>query len=331
LRWTHQELKIFFESNAKYLSENIKSGKHYDGLIVVISCHGMEHHIVTSNQNLYSRLAIFRTFAWFPVLREIPRFFLFDCCSGGDARVEVAANEDASKGVEVANIFDGARAKDWWVGQDFNPNHRLARVDAANEGFVSKLNLDTGSYVVHQFYEKYCDALANHSKPTPFISEMFTAIQDDLQAAGKQLPEAVWNADTKYLVFGKNKNTKKKIVNDVDMLESELGNGNEDEQKYDLSDEDIDQYKSNKKVEIVYEDDGMIEMQNTKSLNDQMEGGAPQTTIQNDAISASQHVDALMVELADMNEPENENDIAFNVNPQIDDCSHHGPQTSTQL
>jgi len=52
-------------------------------------------------------------------------------------------------------------------------------------------------------YEKYMEALDKNQ--APFIHEIFDSIQTELQKAGKQMPECVWNDDTRYLVFKKNK------------------------------------------------------------------------------------------------------------------------------
>merc|ERR1712039_199894 len=101
----------------------------------------------------------------------------------------------------------------------------MGRVNAANEGFVSKCNQSNGSYVIYQFYKKYMDALSDLTKPTPFISDIFTSIQNKLHKEGKQLPESVWNADTKYLVFEKNKHHN---MADVDMLQSMMPTADEE-------------------------------------------------------------------------------------------------------
>merc|ERR1711997_583571 len=55
-------------------------------------------------------------------------------------------------------------------------------------------------------YTKYVEALESR-KSTPFIHEIFDEIQKELQAEKCQLPECIWNDNTRYLVFKKrNKN-----------------------------------------------------------------------------------------------------------------------------
>merc|ERR1712130_353064 len=76
--WNEKELKVFFEENALHLSQNIDSGKKFDGLILIISSHGIPDYIVSSDYKLYSRLAIQRTFSFYPILRTIPRLIIFD-------------------------------------------------------------------------------------------------------------------------------------------------------------------------------------------------------------------------------------------------------------
>merc|ERR1711933_693953 len=83
--WNEQSLKSFLEEKARFLSENIGRGRCYDGLILVISCHGISGFLCTSDYRLYSKFAIHRTFSMFAILREIPRFILYDCCQGADS------------------------------------------------------------------------------------------------------------------------------------------------------------------------------------------------------------------------------------------------------
>merc|ERR1712130_970474 len=68
-------------------------------------------------------------------------------------------------------------------------------------GFTSSLNSLTGSHLIYKMYKKYIAALDDSSKPMPFIHEIFDEIQTELQQEGKQLPECVWNDNTRYLTF----------------------------------------------------------------------------------------------------------------------------------
>merc|ERR1712129_330821 len=235
IRWTQEGIQTFIEERAHFLSDNIGKGMMFDSLILIISCHGLAQHIITSDLKKYSNLAILRTFAYYAVLREIPRFVLFDCCSGGSSKQKSDATQetkdDKGKAVEVDDIMDGDEDHEYWIGDDKNPNHRLARVEAANEGFISVLNKANGSYVVYKFYQKYCEALdkKKNGNPMPFLYEIFDEIQQELQDAGKQLPESVWNTDTKYLIFASNKKKDVKMNNDVEMLDEIVQDGVKEE------------------------------------------------------------------------------------------------------
>merc|ERR1712150_103814 len=97
---------------------------------------------------------------------------------------------------------DVPQGQQWKQGQA-NPDHLLARVNAANEGFVSRLDSRYGSMAIHAMFQKYMDALDNGQ--SPFVHEVFDEVQTELHEAGKQMPECTWNDDTRYLVFKKNK------------------------------------------------------------------------------------------------------------------------------
>merc|ERR1711920_1112598 len=98
---------------------------------------------------------------------------------------------------------DVKQGQDWIHGQE-NPDHLLARVNAANEGFVSGLNSRFGSFLIYSLFEKYNEALDKGQ--SPFIHEVFDAIQTELQKKGKQMPESVWNDGTRYMTLSLKKN-----------------------------------------------------------------------------------------------------------------------------
>merc|ERR1711920_586676 len=102
VRWTEETLKQFFEKAARYLSINIGRGKCFDGLICIISCHGIPRFICTSDYKLYSKVAIHRTLSQYVNLRGIPRLFLFDCCQGANSIQE--ANDPAVELQKSASI-----------------------------------------------------------------------------------------------------------------------------------------------------------------------------------------------------------------------------------
>merc|ERR1712228_796324 len=147
--WNEQQLKAFFESKALYLSQNIDVCKKFDGLVLIISSHGIPDYIVTSDYKLYSKLAIQRTFSFYPILRTIPRFILFDCCSGNESKAiaptivdvdekkdEMNKNldsDDLDKKIDEENIFGGDATVKWGINEK-NPDHLMGTVQSANEG-----------------------------------------------------------------------------------------------------------------------------------------------------------------------------------------------------
>merc|ERR1712228_218663 len=116
---------------------------------------------------------------------------------------EEVKEEDKEKKIDVRDIFGGHENYKYWVDDEENPDHRLARVNAANKGFTSSMNYTTGSHVIYKMYSKYIDAIDGKRKPFPFIHEVFDEIQTELQAEGKQLPESVWNDNTRNIIFKK--------------------------------------------------------------------------------------------------------------------------------
>ena len=213
--WTQNDLKCFLEEKAEYLDNNIVSGRCYDGLVVIVSSHGVPYKVCTSDYKTFSKVAIHRMFSLGRQhSRTIPRFFLFDCCSGGNQRECAESEGDEFEAAETGKHFSaehiGNGAEQPWLVGESNPDYMLARVEAANLGFQSKLNKEFGSYVIYAFYVK---SMENVKRKQPqFIEEMFYEIQDELHSLGKQNPEYIWNNNTKYIMFGKNE----KRIHDMD-------------------------------------------------------------------------------------------------------------------
>eukprot|EP01083_Nonionella_stella_P233069 821572_1 len=209
--WTEKELVEFLEDKAtrleKYQDErpinccsccHDKTSKGYDGLVVVVSGHGISRSICTSDYKKISKEAIHRIFsASHPKLRRVPRLFLFDCCSGNNELEQRESSSDHSdekhtlleKGKVMTTTsmpdekefgkqvsVDDVSNKQLWVDGDNNPDYRLAMIQAANYGFQSKLLTNTGSYMIHSFYEKTMDVLAQNKRT--FIYETFEQIQE---------------------------------------------------------------------------------------------------------------------------------------------------------
>eukprot|EP01084_Bolivina_argentea_P005685 10726_1 len=135
--WTEKELKDFLTDRAHYLERNIEI---YDGLIVIVSGHGIRGNICTSDLKKFSKLAIHRIFSSaHPKSRNIPRLFVFDCCAGNNQQERPTSisddSHDIAKHISLDDVDgDGDFAQPWIKG-DHNPDYQLAVISAANPGF----------------------------------------------------------------------------------------------------------------------------------------------------------------------------------------------------
>eukprot|EP01084_Bolivina_argentea_P099205 178331_1 len=202
---------------AKYLDRN----KHkYDGLVVIISCHGANDNIITSDYKLISKTSIHRIFSSKkPKIRQIPRVFVFDCCSGSNEREDdfrldnindkgkgkSILNDDDEKGNddEMRSILNQHVEEDTsviWARDEDNPDYKLVKIHAANEGFQSKMDCESGSYVITAFTNKTIDNIMvwNNSRN---LRKIFDGIQEELHQKGKQLMENVYNNKTGNIKF----------------------------------------------------------------------------------------------------------------------------------
>eukprot|EP01084_Bolivina_argentea_P214558 364242_1 len=213
--WTENEIKYFLEEKSGFLDDNIETGNYYDGLIVVVSCHGLENYLCTSDYRTFSKQYVHRIFSWtHPKTRTIPRLFIIDCCSGDQEYVRELSEHTTSKNATTLateyskNVEEkdmkGASNYGWIEGQN-NPDYLLAIVNASNPGFQSKMNTENGSYLINKFCEESLENLQHENGK--FIHEIFENIQSELHQKGKQHPTYEWNDATNYIRF------KKKIAN----------------------------------------------------------------------------------------------------------------------
>ena len=69
-----------------------------------------------------------------------------------------------------------------------NPDCKLAVINAANEGFQSKMSNETGSHVLTQFMEKLGDIIDRDGKNKNMVLfRILEDIQEELHQRGKQL------------------------------------------------------------------------------------------------------------------------------------------------
>eukprot|EP01083_Nonionella_stella_P275409 935266_1 len=108
--WKLEELRNFLEENAEELHSNV--GTIYDGLVVILSSHGIKDYVVTSDYKKIAKTEIHRIFTVNkPQNRTIPRVFLFDCCDGPNVKqvgIVRGENDDdaAAKGVDTGQSVE---------------------------------------------------------------------------------------------------------------------------------------------------------------------------------------------------------------------------------
>eukprot|EP01083_Nonionella_stella_P276802 940870_1 len=281
VQWTLNEMMEFLKDKADSLESNVNTV--YDGLLVVLSCHGVTDNVVTSDYQTIKKSAIHRLFTSDkPENRQIPRLFIYDCCDGADDyeigtfRCE-SENESESREVAIAHAVPKSSTKEecdtvtlqskgtknarrrgdirqtstvqhkgsknarhqsdvrqtsarvagedevkiqhknvefatisgqtdgLWLHNEQNPDFRLVTIHAANEGFQSKLDIVTGSYVVTAFTEKMSDNVDNENKK--WLFEICDDIQSELHSQGKQHTVNTFNDNMRYLKFLRNDGT----------------------------------------------------------------------------------------------------------------------------
>jgi len=230
--WTKAELVALLTRMAADLEASLKRGGRdaFDALFLAMSGHGLKGSVITADHKLLSKTEIHRIFSsqGNELSRAVPRIFLFDCCDGAEdqknvtkvktkhKRLPSTADEDIKdedgmdeveeskepkeeQTKESAHVANGS-ITDWlWKHGELNPDHRLAVLNAANEGFQSKMTADIGSYVIHGFWRR-ATALLKEKGEIPRIGKIFAEIQNDL-GAWKQMPVFEWNNDTENVVF----------------------------------------------------------------------------------------------------------------------------------
>eukprot|EP01084_Bolivina_argentea_P020176 37537_1 len=267
--WKKKELMKFLKQKADDLENNIKNNNQvgYDGLVVVVSAHGIEHHILTSDYKKIKKTTIHRIFSVNGESRKLPRVFLFDVCSGNKQKEnetrsaleerkeeelkiieenkkiakmkkhktkqakEVKSNEEnktikkkrrnkskqtaiksginneLKKNVSVKEITHEQKDNAIWARDEVNPDFRLCLIHASNEGYQSKLNTQSGSYVVTQFIERI-NSNIDEDNNKKFLFQICNDIQSELHRIGKQLPEYKFNNGTEYVKFVRNESSR---------------------------------------------------------------------------------------------------------------------------
>eukprot|EP01084_Bolivina_argentea_P052475 96406_1 len=208
--WTENEIVTFLKERAEDFGKN--NGKNYDSMLMVMSCHGLENNIITSDYHVVEKNAIHRLFTTnYPSARNLPRIFIFDCCSGLARKQSISGSSISDKGkqFEIDSIAVEKGHDKIWSKNDKNPDYKLSVVHAANEGFIAKMNKIDGSYLIYQFVTKMIRniqcAKTNPEKEL-YFGEIIEEIQQYLHDAGKQQIIGTFNQYTRYIKFEINKN-----------------------------------------------------------------------------------------------------------------------------
>eukprot|EP01084_Bolivina_argentea_P252490 423814_1 len=234
--WTQAEMIDFLEEKAKYFAKNLdeyeeKDANRYDSLMVVVSGHGLQNGIITSDYQVVNKTAVHRLFTTnYPSTREMPRIFIFDCCDGEQERSHYIAKhnpndsesddddqsnipKDNGKNFAVNDIKINQYDDELWKKDQKNPDYRVSLIHAANEGFQAKMNSIDGSYLIYEFVKRM---IANvKEEKNLFLGEIFDSIQQDLHDQGKQQITAVWNNNSRYLRFKKcDSESKENVIED---------------------------------------------------------------------------------------------------------------------
>eukprot|EP01084_Bolivina_argentea_P095916 172421_1 len=219
IEWKHNELTTFFKQKAVYLNQNIQTGRRYDGLVVIVSGHGISGNILTSDYRTISKTKIHRIFSKQQALRMIPRIFMFDSCSGDSEKVSISRFDDEMGKLILPDDEIGKpilpdddenvryRKSILWALDEHNPDHLMILINAANKGFIAKMNSKKGSYLIAEYMEKMIDNIKNCNNKK-FLMEILDEIQQKLHHDGKSLIEYTPYNGTSYIKFSKNKTIK---------------------------------------------------------------------------------------------------------------------------
>mmetsp|Transcript_38504 Transcript_38504/g.61529 ORF Transcript_38504/g.61529 Transcript_38504/m.61529 type:complete len:290 (+) Transcript_38504:2-871(+) len=200
--WNKTDLMRFLRDRSMELDAST-----YDGLLLVLSCHGVENHIITSDYRKIKKTDIHRVFSESGKSRDIPRVFVFDSCEG-------SKDHDRLRGIGKAGR--SAVDDDWkcdedvqppnvqWGRDQKGPDYKLAVLNAANAEFQSKTNGRKGSYFITNWAAKLRANIFERNNAR-FFSEICAEVQaylhDDEQI---QHSTHTFNDGTEYIKFVRN-------------------------------------------------------------------------------------------------------------------------------
>eukprot|EP01084_Bolivina_argentea_P247977 414821_1 len=210
LYWTADDIITFLKEDVGNTLLDDEEQLQYDSLIVCVSCHGQENVIISSDSKTIEKNVIHRIIsAENPVVRNIPRLFVFDSCEGIAQREYVRKEtiydeeKDNDKGVTLKEISSGYE----WTNESLkskNPDYKLVCVSAANAGYQAKCHVNNGSYLINGFVQKLKCNLNKKGNKT--LQCIFEEVQQELHDTGKQQITHHFNNNTSNVVFKKNNN-----------------------------------------------------------------------------------------------------------------------------
>eukprot|EP01084_Bolivina_argentea_P007654 14381_1 len=223
IHWKEDEIIEYFDKvvGNELFDENTNELK-YDGLIVFISCHGMEGKIVTSDHRTIDKNVIHRIVSKNKKARMIPRLFFFDSCEGGkecekiikpatvsvnkylvpDDELEQKDFNEQNKGIND-DMEQKQYAEFEWPRGSQNPDFKLVEIHAANPGYQAKLHKETGSYLIYGFtYKMKINILKKQGRT---LQEILEETQDELHSKNKQLIKSTFFNHTAYVRFEEKK------------------------------------------------------------------------------------------------------------------------------
>eukprot|EP01084_Bolivina_argentea_P232502 391856_1 len=208
--WKKKEVINLLKKQGKYLDQAVRKNKH-DALIVIVSGHGVQGNIITSDYKRINKDTVHRIFSVdFPSLRYIPGIFIYDMCDGGNDRVRDHSRVLDSNAEGYLMMSGGDRQttkiygtdKEIWYKNEPNPDYNLVIINSSNKGFVSQMGVKSGSYMMNKFIQKMQQNIERGNKL--FLYEVFHQVQSQLHDKGKQLIEAKYNNKLEYIKFKKN-------------------------------------------------------------------------------------------------------------------------------
>eukprot|EP01084_Bolivina_argentea_P274001 466869_1 len=252
LHWTQSEIIAVLQEQAVKFNET----NTFDGLIVIISSHGIRDYICTSDYHLIEKTAIHRIFTTtYYKAREIPRIFIFDLTSGGDGAFEQQKNTSALKLKNDATKFtvnDIESEDSLWRRDTKHPDYKLVQITGSASGFQSKMDRNIGSYMLNAFVTRFLELETNNQHK--YIYEIFDDIQEELHNRGKQHLMIAYNNNTRYVRLIKS-DAKRLSVDEVKVNKQQHDNIKMTE-LVDIKEEAMDiQYDDNIKLFPKYNED----------------------------------------------------------------------------